>query len=184
MSRAADAIVGGWSISSIVTLQSGPYLTPTMSGGDPSGTNAPNRGTQRPDRIGDGSVANPTAALWLDRNAFVCPGRTAGANQFNCAVGVVAGRDPAPLGRFGNSGVGVIEGPGSFSWNAGLSKRFALSERAGLKLEGTFTNVTSHVNLGDPQLNITNNSFGSITSARGGEFGGGRTGQVSLRVEF
>jgi hypothetical protein len=184
MSRAADAVVGGWSISSIVTLQSGPYLTPTMSGGDPSGTNAPNRGTQRPDRIGEGSISNPTAAMWLDRNAFVCPGRTAGANQFNCSIGVVAGRDPAPLGRFGNSGVGIIEGPGSFSWNAGVSKRFALNERAGVKLEGTFTNVTNHVNLGDPQLNITNNSFGSITSARGGEFGGGRTGQVSLRVEF
>ena len=63
MGRAADAIVGGWTISSIVTLQSGPYLTPTMSGGDPSGTNAPNRGTQRPDRIGEGSVSNPTADL-------------------------------------------------------------------------------------------------------------------------
>src|SRR5262249_61209938 len=47
MSRAADAVIGGWSVSSIVTLQSGPYLTPTMSGGDPSGTNASNRGTQR-----------------------------------------------------------------------------------------------------------------------------------------
>jgi len=51
-SRAVDAILGGWSLSSIVTLQSGPYLTPVMSGGDPSGTNGPNRGTGRPDRIG------------------------------------------------------------------------------------------------------------------------------------
>jgi hypothetical protein len=184
MNRGVDAIAGGWSISSIVTLQSGPYLTPTMSGGDPSGTNAPNRGTQRPDRIGDGSLANPTAAMWLDRNAFLCPGRFPGTTPFNCSVGVVPGRDPAPLGRFGNSGVGIIEGPGSFSWNAGLSKRFAITETARVKLEGTFTNVTNRVNLGDPQLNITNNSFGTITSARGGEFGGGRTGQVSLRVEF
>ena len=45
-------------------------------------------------------------------------------------------------------------------------------------------NVTNHVNLADPQLNITNNSFGAISSARGGDFGGGRTGQVSLRLEF
>jgi hypothetical protein len=184
MSRAADAVIGGWSVSSIVTLQSGPYLTPTMSGGDPSGTNAPNRGTQRPDRIGDGSLSNRSASMWLDRNAFICPGRTAGSTPFNCSIGVVAGRDPAPIGRFGNSGVGIIEGPGSFSWNAGLAKRFAITEHAGVKLEGTFTNVTNRVNLGDPQLNITNNSFGMITSPRGGEFGGGRTGQVSLRIEF
>jgi hypothetical protein len=181
----ADALLGGWSLSSILTLQTGPYLTPVMSGGDPSGTNAPNRGTQRPDRIANGTLSNPTADLWLDRNAFVCPGRTAGANQFNCSVGVAPGRDPAPLGRFGNSGVGFIEGPGTFSWNAGASKRFAVSERFALKLAGSFTNVTNYVNLGDPQLNITNNSFGKITSARGGsDFGGGRSGQVSLRLEF
>jgi hypothetical protein len=184
MSRPVDAVVGGWSISSIVTLQSGPYLTPTMSVGDPSGTNAPNRGTQRPDRVASGSLSNPTANLWLDRSAFVCPGQTVGANQFNCNIGVVPGRDPAPLGRFGNSGVGIIEGPGSFSWNAGMLKRFAITEKLGLKLEGTFTNVTNHVNLGDPQLSITNNSFGKITSARSGEFGAGRTGQVSMRIEF
>lgn len=185
MNRATDAVIGGWSVSSIVTLQSGPYLTPTMSGGDPSGTNAPNRGTQRPDRIGNGGLSNPSADLWLDRSAFVCPGRVADANQFNCSVGVVPGRDPAPLGRFGNSGVGIIEGPGTFTWNAGMSKRVPLNDKVWMKLEGTFTNVTNRVNLGDPQLNITNNSFGKITSARGGvDFGGGRTGQVSLRLEF
>jgi len=182
--KLTDAVVGGWSLSSILTLQSGPYLTPTMSGGDPSGTNAPNRGTQRPDRIADGSLSNPTADLWLDRNAFLCPGRVAGATQFNCSVGVVPGRDPNPIGRFGNSGVGIILGPGSFSWNAGANKRFHVAERVGVKVEATFTNVTNRVNLGDPQLNITNNSFGKITSARGGEFGGGRTGQVSARIEF
>ena len=70
------------------------------------------------------------------------------------------------------------------SWNAGASKRYAITERAALKLEGTFTNVTNRVNLSDPQLNITNGSFGKITSARGVDFGGGRTGQVSLRLEF
>jgi hypothetical protein len=155
-----------------------------MSGGDPSGTNAPNRGTQRPDRIGNGGLSNPTADLWLDRSAFVCPGHTADTNQFNCSVGVVPGRDPAPIGRFGNAGVGILEGPGTFSWNAGMAKRIALHESVSLKLEGTFTNVTNRVNLGDPQLNITNNSFGRITSSRGVDFGGGRTGQISMRLEF
>jgi len=62
-------------------------------------------------------------------------------------VGVVPGRDPAPIARFGNAGVGTILGPGTFSWNAGASKRYAIAERLALKLEGTFTNVTNHVNL-------------------------------------
>ena len=53
MNRVEDAFLGGWSINSILTLQTGPFLTPSYSGGnDPSGTNAPSRpGAQRPDRL-------------------------------------------------------------------------------------------------------------------------------------
>jgi hypothetical protein len=39
--RFADAVLGGWSMSSLMIIQTGPFLTPTFSGGDPSGTNAP-----------------------------------------------------------------------------------------------------------------------------------------------
>lgn len=185
--RLTDAVLGGWSLSSILTLQTGPYLTPVFTGGDPSGTNAPRRGAQRPDRIGEanGSISNPSAARWLDRGAFVCPGREPGPLQFNCAIGVVPGRDPAPISRFGNSGVGIVLGPGTVGWNLGASKRFQIVERVRLRLEGTFTNAPNRVNLADPNLNITDGNFGRITSARGGEvFGGGRTGQVSIRLEF
>ncbi|MEZ5356777.1 MAG: carboxypeptidase regulatory-like domain-containing protein [Bryobacteraceae bacterium] len=187
LNRFADAVVGGWSLSSILTLQTGPFLTPVFSGGDPSGTNAPRRGAQRPDRTGaaNGTLDSPSAARWLDRSAFVCPGRGAGALQFNCSVGVVPGRDPAPIARFGNSGVGIVLGPATVGWNLGMGKRIQIAERASLRLEGSFTNLPNRVNLSDPNLNIADNNFGRITSARGGEvFGGGRTGQVSLRLEF
>ena len=183
-SRAADLALGGWQLSSILTLQTGPYLTPVFAGGDPSGTNAASRGSSRPDRVGDGSLESPTRAGWVDRNAFVCPGRTVGADQFNCAIGVVAGRDPAPIGRFGNSGVGIVTGPGTFGLNAALSKNFVLAERVSLRAEGSFTNVPNWTNLGDPVLDIANANFGRITGPRGVDFGGGRTGQVSLRLQF
>lgn len=185
-SRAADLVVGGWQISSILTLQSGPYLTPTFSGGDPSGSNAPSRGTQRPDRIGEanGSLSNPTADMWADRNAFLCPGRVPGSLQFDCRVGSTPGRDPAPIGRYGNAGVGIFEGPGTVAFNMGLSKRFVIRERVGLRLEGSFTNLPNWTNLGDPNLNIADSAFGRITGSRGADFGGARTGQVALRLEF
>jgi hypothetical protein len=48
----ADAIGGGWHLSSILLLQTGPYLTATMTGGDPSGTNAPSRGNAAARRRG------------------------------------------------------------------------------------------------------------------------------------
>ncbi len=183
-SRAADVLIGGWQISSILTLQTGPFLTPTFSGGDPSGTNAASRGSSRPDRVGSGSLSNPTRDLWLDRSAFVCPGRTTGATQFNCTVGVVPGRDIAPIGRFGNSGVGLVTGPGTIGVNAALSKSFSITERMRLRLEGSFTNVPNLTNLGDPNLNIADSAFGRITGSRNVDFGGGRTGQVSLRLQF
>ena len=183
-SRAADLVFGGWQVSSIFTLQSGPFLTPTFAGGDPSGTNAPSRGTQRPDRVGSGTLSNPTRDLWVDRSAFVCPGQAVGAQQFNCSLGTVPGRDAAPIARFGNSGVGIVTGPGTFGLNAAMSKRFALTERVSMRLEGSFTNVPNWTNLGDPVSNIADNNFGRITGARGVDFGGGRTGQVSLRLQF
>ena len=187
--RVADAALGGWSMSSLIILQSGPFMTPTFSAGDPSGTNAPRRGTQRPDRLGaaNGTLDNPDRNLWVGRTAFVCPGRIAGAaNQYDCGgVGVAPGRDLNPIGRFGNSGVGIVLGPGTFSWNTGVRKSFAITEKSRLQLEGTFTNVPNWTNLGDPVLNLIDNNFGRITGTRGSsDFGGNRTGQVSLRLEF
>jgi outer membrane receptor protein involved in Fe transport len=185
--RFAEALFGGWQLSSILTLQSGPFLTPTFSGGDPSGTNAASRGAQRPDRVGaaNGSVSDATRDAWLDRSAFVCPGRVPGsATQYSCSVGVTPGRDPNPIGRFGNSGVGIATGPGTFGLNLGLSKRFVIRERLSLRLEGSFTNLPNWTNLGDPNLNVADSNFGRITGSRGVDFGGGRTGQVSLRLEY
>lgn len=173
----ADAFGGGWHLSGILLLQTGPYLTATMSGGDPSGTNAPSRGTQRPDAVADGNISNPTADLFFNRNAFVCPGRFAGtSDQFNCNV--------APIGRFGNAGVGTLVGPGTFNLSMGAGKNFHIAEKATLKFEATFTNLPNHPNLNDPGTTITSIAFGRITSARGADSGGNRVGQFALRVEF
>jgi len=176
-SPVADAVLGGWHISSIVLLQTGPYLTATFGGGDPSGTGATARGTQRPDAIGNPDVPNPTADLWFNRSAFVCPGRVPGAaDQFNCSV--------APIGRFGNGGVGTLLGPSTVNVSMGFGKDFRVTEWGVLKFEGTFTNLPNHPNLNDPTTNITSVGFGKITSARGADSGGNRIGQFALRFEF
>jgi len=90
----------------------------------------------------------------------------------------------APIGRFGNEHVGSVEGPGTVNLSGGISKQFAVTENVHLRAEGTFTNVLNHTNLNDPQLDITNPNFGKITSARGSDFSGNRTGQVSMKLEF
>jgi hypothetical protein len=53
-----------------------------------------------------------------------------------------------------------------------------------VKAEGTFTNVLNHTNLGDPNMNLSSPSFGLVSSSISSDFGGARTGQISLRAEF
>lgn len=172
-----QVLAGGWRISSILLLQTGPYLTAVFTGGDPSGTNAPARGSQRPDAIRSGNLPDPTADRWWDREAFVCPGRLPGTpDQFNCNV--------PPIGRFGNGGVGTLVGPGTINLSMGVGKEFPIRERARLKFEASFTNLPNHPNLANPGNNITSIAFGRTTSARGADSGGNRVGQFGLRLEF
>ena len=194
----ADLAVGGWQLSSIFVVQSGPFLSAYFPAGslDPSGTgsglsSAANGGSypgraQKPDRIANPKPAGQSRANWINRAAFACPGSsTPYVPDATCDVGSGQPGAPAPIGRFGNAQIGSIVGPGTVNLSTGLSKAFAVTERVHLRAEGTFTNVLNHTNLADPaSLDLTNPLFGQITQARGSDFAGSRTGQVSMRLEF
>lgn len=194
MGRLADLAVGGWQISNIFLVQSGTFLTAYLPNGqiDPSGTGsgtAVGGAAQRVDRVANAHSSAHDRNHWFNNNAFACPGQTgysslaptaATGGVSPCTVGVGS----APIGRYGTESVGDLLGPGSISLSSGLSKSFALSERIRLRAEGTFTNILNHTNLADPQTDISQSNFGQITQARGSDFGGNRTGQLSLRLEF
>lgn len=188
MSGWQNALAGGWQASSIFLWQTGPYLTAYIPGNDadPSGTGSGvlYGRSQHPDVIGKIMPPHQSRNQWVNPMSFACPsnsGYTATSFAGNaCGVGVTSN----PIGRFGNESVGDIVGPGTVNWSAGLSKQIAISERVHLRTEGSFTNVLNHTNLNDPLLDITNPNFGKITSARGSDFGGNRTGQVAVRLEF
>ena len=185
LNRFANALMGGWQVSNIFLWQSGPFLTAYFPAGyiDPSGTGS---GTyvgganQRPDRIANGNSGRHDRDAWFNRNAFACPGSSSPNSIATCDVGVAS----LPIGRYGTESIGDLRGPGTVNLSSGLSKSFALVEGLRLRAEGTFTNVLNHTNLSDPGLDLTSASFGKITQARGSDFGGNRTGQVSLRLEF
>jgi len=205
MNRAADLVVGGWRLSSILTLQTGPYETPYFPDGegDPSGTGSgldstvtgwdPGHRLQHADQLRGVSV-NPTGKNrlnWINAAAFTCPGYPGWTVGTACTTGAgydskgnAIGPAPLPIGRFGNSEVGTVEGPGLFNLSSGLSKVFAITERFKLKAEGTFTNVLNHTNLGDPNMNLSSGSFGIVSGTIGSDYGGARTAQVSARLEF
>jgi hypothetical protein len=166
-SKLANLAVGGWELSTITLLETGPWLTPTISPTlDQSNTDIAGRGTVlRPDCVGSGIPAHRSNAQYFDINAFA----------------------PTPPGaaRIGNCGVGMLEGPGTIAVSAGLGKTFPVRDRVKVRFEATFTNVLNHTNFAPPATNVSNPStFGVLQSAQTAENAGNRTGQLALRIDF
>jgi hypothetical protein len=171
-----DAAVGGWQFSAVGYMQSGSYLTPTISVPDPTGTRFTTAATRptitiRPDQLRDPNLEDPTIAAWYDVSAFGAPA----------------------IGRFGTAGRGAIEGPGLNVWHFGIHKRFRLADRAGaptFRIELTTTNVFNEPQWANPNLNVTANNVtaGRITAIGGGagsiQQAGMRTMRLGLRVEW
>ena len=167
--RVADALVGGWQISVVGLLTSGQFLTPTWTGPDPTGTGfttsrTPPNVTIRPNQLRDPNLPSDQRSIdrWFDPTAF----------------------GPPTPGSFGTAARGVIIGPGSHVWHAGLYKAFSFTERLRLRLEMTATNVFNHPNFGNPGVNISNtNTVGRITSI-GSPISSGldQTAQRALRL--
>ncbi len=167
-SRALDRVLGGWNLNTITLLETGPYLTPTMSVSlDQTNTDPAAAGITvvRPDRVGNPIPAQRTRADYFNINAFAPP--------------------PAGAGRVGTAGVGSLEGPGTAAVNAGLAKVIPLRENWHLRFEATFTNVLNHTNFVPPVTDISSPAaFGVLTTAQNAESAGNRTGQVALRMDF
>jgi hypothetical protein len=164
MKAIPEAVLGGWSVSTVSLWETGPYLTPiTSSSFDPGNLNLSYRGSfQRPDCTGNGNLANSSTGSMFNIGAF----------------------NAIPSGPVGNCGVGILEGPGTTTVAAGLSKNFHLTERMRLRFEGTFTNLLNRPNFAPPPTNVTASSFGIVQSVQNAENSGNRTGQLSLRLDF
>src|SRR5262249_17780093 len=121
VSRAADLAVGGWRITGVTLLQTGPWQTPFFpsSTADPSGTKPSQRSVkqQRPDCVSGktGYLSNPTTADYFDAGAFTIPGSN--------------------IGQYGSCGVGILQGPGTVTFSMSAGKNFRLTERVGLRYE-------------------------------------------------
>ena len=166
--RGADMLLGGWDLTGVLLFQSGPFLTPFFSTGDPSGTGANVRGftsTERPDAIGDGNLDDPTPDAYFDRNAFVRPADN--------------------IGRFGDAEVGTLVGPGSRVFSMTIGKSFPMMGTSRLRFETAFSNLFNLENLDIPaNLNIASGTFGRVTGTQAVDQAGPRTIQFSLRYSF
>jgi hypothetical protein len=162
----SNAVVGGWDVNMIALLETGPWLTPSIStSSDQSNTNVVNRGAYlRPDAVSNHYYTGQSRASYFNVNAFSAT--------------------PVGAGRFGNAGVGILQGPGTEAVSLGLSKVFTLPKALRLRFESTFTNVLNHTNFAPPATQIDASNFGQLTGPTTAENAGNRTGQFALRLDF
>ena len=167
-----DLAIGGWQVSTVGYLQSGVYLTPTISIPDPTGTRfttAASRPTVtlRPDQLTDPALSDATINEWYDVDAYGVPA----------------------IGRFGSASRGSVEGPGLNIWHFGMHKRFRLGPQAGaptLRIELTSTNIFNRPQYANPNMNVTSTNVnrGRITAIGGPSGSIQQAGMRGMRLGF
>jgi hypothetical protein len=178
MPRVAEGILGGWRLSTVVTLQTGQWFTPSFDGFDPSNTNTIGG---RPDVVAGASLypSNQNISNWFNVAAFKVPGCP--DNNPNCD-------NPANIGRFGNAGVNIIQTPSMKNVDLALMKEFQLFENKILRFQTTFSDAFNHPNFGYPAGDISSpDTAAVITSTNSNYLSGSSSSRVinfSLRFQF
>jgi hypothetical protein len=173
-----DKVLGGWSANWIGFFQTGQWFSPFFSTTDPSNTNSFGG---LPDRIANGNLppGQRTVNNWFNTSAFKIPG---------CPDSDPACANPANIGRFGDSGINILEGPGLVTQNLTLRKRFAITERLHFDLMATCGNLFNHPNFAIPSSTIDVPGAGVITGQHdryfSGEKSGARVIELRGRLEF
>ena len=153
--KVADQFIGGWRVGGIARLHSGDPLRIWV-------LNSLLNNTQ-------GNLANMVPGCkphvigspneWMDSSCFSSP----------------------PLYTWGNSGVGHVRGPGLNDWDLQAAKQIKLP-REGMHLDVTcdFFNVANHPIFGDPDTNVGDPAWGTITGLNWNP----RYIQIGLHLEF
>lgn len=158
-----NALVSGWSVNSIVTLQSGFPFTPQLSynpsnNGD---TRNPVRPFINPDFTGPVILGKPSQ--WFNPNAFLAP--------------------PANSGFYGNLGQNTLIGPGLATWDFSAFKTTTLHERLALQFRAEIFNLLNRANFNTPNLiTFTSSTSGTKTSGTAGAITS--TSTTSRQIQF
>jgi len=155
-SSAMRHVVGGWTVSTTGTLQSGPPFSVTTQ---TNTTNAFSAGSLRANVLRNPNLPSGerSVARWFDTSAFAQPASY----------------------TFGNQGIGLLRGGGTINLDAGVMRDFRFAERITFQLRGESFNLFNHTNFSLPGLTYQGSGFGVISSS-----GPSRQIQVGARVTF
>jgi len=158
--RAANVLVGGWQIGSIITLSSGFPLSAVCG----SGAVQNGDGACRPDNFGrDPQLprGEQDPQRWFDTSNFI-------------------NRHPGADFRFGHTGRNTLIGPGLINWDFSVLKEFRINERHALELRWEVFNLPNHPLWDNPNGTTGTQNFGVIPATKIDN----RQMQVALRYVF
>ncbi len=159
-------LAGGWELAGVLLFQGGPFMT-ILAPGDPSGTGFNQLvGDSRADTVpGVSPYAGQSLTQWINPSAFTSA--------------------PDNIGRFGDSAVGGVTGPGTQAVSLSLFKTTYITERIDLKIGVSAANLFNHPNYAPPSnLEIGTPGFASLNSLQAAEAGGPRQLQLTARIDF
>ncbi|MGE0404958.1 MAG: carboxypeptidase regulatory-like domain-containing protein [Candidatus Korobacteraceae bacterium] len=163
-------VFGGFTLSGIVRVRSGQPMTFSQGAGG--------RGIQRPDILVDDYADARVPGNYRETRQYL--------DRTKFAI-VPNGVRPASLGggssgqpaRPGNTGRGIIEGPGSWTTDFSLARNFQITEGMRLQFRWDAINALNRVNYSNPTTAVNNNNFGLIQAA-----GPMRQQQINLKLLF
>jgi hypothetical protein len=144
-SQFASQLVSGWSVASVVTVQSGLPFSPQL-GYNPSNdgdSRNPVRPSWNPDFTGPVIVGQQ--GEYFNPNAFITPA----------------------AGTYGNVGRDVLIGPGLATMDVSALKVTHIRERLNLQFRAEFFNVLNHTNLNTPNPVVFTSATSGISPTAG-----------------
>jgi hypothetical protein len=153
-------VVGNWDISGVWTMYSGGHFGPTLSSSVSNSIGstalAP---AERPNVVGSPNLPpdQRTISAWFNVAAFASPAQY----------------------TFGNSGTGVLVGPGYFNFDAGIHRNFRITEQTKLSFRWELFNSMNRANFTNPNAQIGGSSAGVISNTLAA-----RIMQAALKLTF
>ena len=134
-------VLGGWSVSGIVTVESGLPINIT-TGGSQGGNGV--SGANRVDQVSGVSYPH-SVEQWFSPSSFALPA----------------------IGAWGTLGYNALRGPGRDNWNMSIFKSFVFSESRGSRFELRFEtfNTWNHTQFNQVDTTFADSRFGQVTSA-------------------
>jgi len=171
-SRLARAVLGDWSLGAIATIQSGTALTiaatNSMNVFGISEDRAQLSGTCSKGQLVSAGSLESKLNSYFNKSCFTTP--------------PVVGADGIAT-AFGNSGTGIVDGPGQANLDVAFSKAVVVRwphEGSSVQFRAEFYNALNHPQFANPDTNFSSPTFGVISSTAVNA----RVGQAALRFAF